>query len=213
MIFDHPQAKRPIKRWVYCITGFLQTAGTRTRVIDLWRGLDALTGNDTRIELRTWCADWEAEAELVLRTSSIDGPAPLVLVFGYSWGGGWGAMQFAKALDDRELLVRHMVLSDPVFRYRYWYGQWRTFFPFIPIYVPSNVQNVDYFRQVRDWPRAHPLIARNADLTRVSEPVTLNANHVNMDESPTFLRKCEEVAIKYIDELFPPVVEPPKVQP
>lgn len=203
MIFDHPRAGTPIKRWVYVITGFMQTAGTRTRMIDLWRGLDALTGNDTRIELRTWWADWDAEAEMVLRTADINHD-PLILVFAYSWGAGWGAMEFAKRLEDRQLLIKHMVLSDPVYRHWYSAGNWRSFFPYIPIYIPVNVENVDWFRQVRDWPRAHPLLPLDKKATKVSLPITLPGNHASMDEAPKFLHKCEEVAVSYIEELFPP---------
>jgi len=205
MVLSHPQCSRPINRWCYVITGFLQNAGTRTRMIELWRGLHAVSGHASRAELRPWDSNWDAEAELIMRLSSPNPKTPpTILIFAYSWGAGWGAMRLARALDERGVAVNCMVLSDPVYRHWYWAGNWRAFVPWIPITVPGNVMQVRSFRQAKNWPRAHAIKAALPGFTEVWPPVTINATHQNMDEAGAFLTECEIVSEQFFPETRSP---------
>lgn len=176
--------------WCYVIEGFLQTAGSRTRLIDCWQQLHgALCDDEHSIQLRTWKADWAAEAELLDRLSVKD---PTVVLIGYSWGAGWGAMQMAKHLDKRGVRVTRALLIDPVYRHRYWLGNWRAFVPWIPIRVPANVDHVTWWRQKRNLPRAHPLVGG----VKIDAAQLVDCDHQHMDDAHIVVEACRHHALK-----------------
>lgn len=196
----------PVAEWIYVITGFTQTRATRSRMIDLWKELyDQHAKPDTLVELRAWNANWQAEAEHVLRMTADDAvDPPVIKIFGYSWGAGWGFTQFAKQLGARGLRVTSVVLSDPVYRHPYFLGQWRTLFSGWPILIPPNVDEVYSYYQRQNWPCGHTL-KRSSAGTDLHHPIKLQAVHSAMDDQPQFLARCRLVAAKL--QLFPPIVE------
>lgn len=165
--------------WVYVIPGFTQTRGTRTRLIDLWADFHAeYAGPSAVVQLQPWCSDWASEAEFIARSSRT---YPRIFVVAYSWGAGYGFVQLAKHLADRGLDVLRAWLIDPVYRHRYWLGQWRAFVPSVPITVPANVKRVSWWRQDKSYPKGHDLRAA-AQSTHVEDPHWLNVGHVHMDD-------------------------------
>lgn len=177
-------------RHIYVATGFLQHAGTRTRLIDLWQRLHAdYAGAKTCVKLLPWDANWAAEAELVHRTS---GPDPLVLMVAYSWGAGWGFTQLAKQLGRRGLRIRRACLIDPVYRHSYWLGNWRAFVPAWPIKVPANVDRVTWWRQRISQPYGHDLRSVSGK-TKIDRPHQITAAHIHMDDHRQIMQDCYEI--------------------
>jgi hypothetical protein len=180
-------------RWAYIIDGFLRHAGKRTRQIELWERLHTAGSPDFRAELRTWNHHWDAEAEFVFRMST---DQPKICIFAYSWGAGWGAMQFCKRLEARGVEVANLVLCDPVYRHWYTLGNWRAFVPWIPILIPCNVRKVNWLRQKTNWPRGHQLKAACNGATEIAEPFVLDCEHMHMSERMEYIGLCERVAAK-----------------
>ena len=173
----------PITHWHYVISGFLQNRGTYDGSLDLWRKMcSAHHGPDERVELCPWNTRWDAEAEFVYRFRN---GCPVVTIAAYSWGAGWGAMRFARELGKRGIVVRSMVLSDPVYRHPLLAMRWLTLFRFPVIRVPANVQDVRWFRQRDDWPSGHELYAEGEG-THIYDPVEADCGHLLMDELPAF---------------------------
>jgi len=178
----------------YVISGFMQHTGTRTRLADLW---DALYNKYPSTSLSVvkfcpWNTNWDHEAEFVLRHGC---RAPCVRLVGYSWGAGWGSIQFCKQLQKRGLTVNRMVLIDPVYRHNYRCGNWRAFAPWQTIWIPSNVRGDVYsFHQKTDWPRGHKLKARVPDLTKVYPSKLIeNVGHQFMDDQEDIMDECLEL--------------------
>lgn len=178
---------------IYIITGFLQTSGSRSGLIDLWRDLYVTHAEqETLVRLLPWRSDWSAEGEFIFRLSE---PRPSIGVVAFSWGAGWGFVRLAKALNARGLEVRHACLIDPVYRHSYWLGQWRAFVPGIPIAIPSNVRRVTWWRQQQDWPRGHKLTGSGNTVianTVIAPPINVSASHVYMDDNPAILKACQK---------------------
>lgn len=169
------------RRVVYVVPGFLQTAGSRSGLIDLWGDLHREhAAPDCRVELRPWATDWGSEAELVHRTSE---PDARIVVVAFSWGAGFGFVQFAKALRRRGRRIKGAALIDPVYRHWYRLGNWRAFFPRIPIRIPSNVDRVRWWRQQQSEPRGHNLAAASK-LTAIEPPIWIQVDHVHADDHP-----------------------------
>lgn len=182
-----------IRNWTYIITGYTQTAGTRSLLIDLWEKLHRESDpKHSVVLLRPWKSDWEAEAELVLRASTSPNwkVRPTIRVCGYSWGAGWGALQFCQALQRKGLDVERLALIDPVHRHPLAICRWRTLCPsLIPIYVPSNVSGrVLVFAQRMNWPQAHRVIQYGVEV----HPTIVQCEHGAMDDRPEVIEKCYE---------------------
>lgn len=183
-------------RWLYVVTGFLQTAGTRTRLVEFWSEAHAAyCDRETAVLLRTWNAPWAAEAELAFRLS--DGWPEITGVF-YSWAGGWGMRQFARQLQRRGLQLDNAILIDPVYRHPYPWGQWRTLLPWWPITIPGNVRNVWAWRQSMNWPKGHALRCESKQ-TAIHCYEQVAATHENMDDSPYVLAQVRSLVTRIFD--------------
>lgn len=187
-----PGLPRPcIQRWVVVISGFLQDEGQPTGMVGLWASLHHdLSSSYTRVELRSWDDDWQTVAEFIWRQRP-PGDGLDVCIFAYSWGGP-SAMALAEELGLRGIAVRHMVLSDPVYRHRWKF--WRVFWRWPRISVPPNVRFVSWFRQHMDWPEGHDLVAEDPDRTAIRPPTVLARGHSTMDDANRFHRVCHLVA-------------------
>ena len=173
-----------MKVWHEIIGGFLQNQGTLTGMIKLWADIHAkcCKPGHTNANFSPWNSNWKHRAEHISRFSAEE---PIILVYAYSWGAGWGARQLAKELDKRGLEIRMMILSDPVYRHPYWLGNWRAFWPYSVIKFPPNVNEISYYIQRIDWPRGHKV-----EGNKVHNPVEVSRGHRWMDEAPEFLREC-----------------------
>jgi hypothetical protein len=108
-------------------------------------------------------------------------------------------MRFARELGNRGVVVRSMVLSDPVYRHPLLAMRWLTLFRFPVIGVPANVQAVRWFRQRDSWPWGHELYAEGKE-TRIYDPVEAGCGHLGMDEyGPFHEAALEEAEISHCD--------------
>jgi len=182
-----------IDKWLICISGFLQTEGTANGVVKLWRRLRKYAEPTCCVELRSWNDNWNNLAELIWRTKR-NGKMPDVRIFAYSWGGQ-SSMTLARQLARRGLSVRHMVLSDPVYRPWCWLGRWRAMLPLNRIMVPSNVAEVRWFRQTQNWPRGHDLKAEDTASTIIADAFIEEAvSHSYMDDLDDWHTECDYVS-------------------
>lgn len=189
-----------ILAWDIVISGFLQSEGTDNGMVRLWRELRKHASPHRCVELRAWNDNWRDLAKLIASTwNTMGGKTPVVRIYGYSWGG-YSATILARELAKRGVPVRAMVLSDAVYRHWYWLGNWRAFAPWKTIRIPSNVEQVFWFRQSRDLPMGHKVRARDPRATTVhpvnSPTRTLSRyiGHTQMDDLAAFHAKCLEVA-------------------
>jgi len=163
-------------------------------MIRLWRDLLQHASPGTVVQFCQWNDDVDGLAELIWRDAQDADVAPAVCVYGYSWGG-MTAMNFARQLRARGLEVRHMVLSDAVYRHWYWLGNWRAFVRTRPIIVPDNVLRVDWYRQTETILRGHDLWAEDPARTELSDAVYVrHVPHKLMDDCEAFRERCLQVA-------------------
>jgi pimeloyl-ACP methyl ester carboxylesterase len=198
-------ASPPIRNWHIVISGFLQTEGTVSGCVSLWRKLQRLSDDNTSVILHSWKDNFSDLAELIWRFSPADEHKLCIKVYAYSWGG-YSAILLARALQKRGLNVRALVLSDAVYRHWYLLGQWRAMVPGSRIIVPDNVREVFWFRQREPriqfgngWrnvlcPAGHRVVAKNKSATKVHEPVILKVSHSYMDEAKQFQQEAVRVA-------------------
>lgn len=183
-----------IRQWHVVISGFLQRQGHPNGMLRLAMQLHRqYASNDCMVELRLWQEDMKGLAEKIWLTRPADSRPPRVKIYGYSWGGA-AALQLAEQLWDRSIDVEYVVLSDAVYRHRYWLGNWRACWPFSSLIVPPNVRRVAWYRQRRNWPRGHDVIAATPHKTDITNGAILDATHAYMDDAPQFIAKCLEVA-------------------
>lgn len=200
----------PIHNWHIVISGFLQNEGKPTGMVQLWRELHKEhAGPDTCVALRTWRDDMNALAEMIWRLRQKDEPThllsfqPWVYIYGYSWGGTT-AVHLARQLQRRGIPVRAMVLSDAVYRHRYFAGNWRALVPGSEIIIPKNVQEVIWFVQRQPLfrcrrpfinPRGHKLVCENPQVTKKhrSQRVRM-VDHAYMDDVSVFHLAAHGVA-------------------
>jgi hypothetical protein len=183
-----------ISTWHIVISGFLQHEGKPTGMVALWRRLHRRhAAPGVCVELRAWNEKWRDLAELIWRVQPEERP-PVVKVYAYSWGAGWGAMQLARELGRRGLAIDFMVLSDPVYRSPWPGMRWLALARWRAIQVPPNVRVVFWFRQRASLPAGHALAARRNDRTIITPPVWVEVDHQYMDDLPLFHRQCERVS-------------------
>jgi len=187
-----------IREWHIVISGFQQKSGNVNGTTKIWLDLIALTEGkpDVRVELLTWKDDVKNMAELIKKVSPELEP-PIVCIYGYSWGGQT-AMNFASALRERSIPVKHMVLSDAVYRaarflFLFWIFQWRAFSKYVFLRVPTTVREVTWFRQHENFPRGHDLKADNPGLTNIHDAIELTTSHAWMDDHIDFRKACRDV--------------------
>lgn len=178
-----------INAWHICISGYTQHAGRMSGLMRLWLAIcSEYCSKTSRVELREWNSDWSRLAEsiwLVWQEQDISAKPPRICIYAYSWGAGWGFTQLARELGKRGLTVDVAILCDPVYRHRYWLGQWRAFWPFSKIVVPRNVRRVTWFYQRQNLPCGHEVIAESKD-TKINKGLPIYVQHQYMDDAPVF---------------------------
>jgi hypothetical protein len=181
-----------IHAWHICIGGYRQHEGRMHGALRLWQLLGPLRRPDTVVSYRAWNANWREIAETIFLAS--DGGEPIIRVYAYSWGAGYGFIRLAKELRDRGIGIKCAVLSDPVYRSPLISLRWLALFHWNRITVPSTVGEVWWFRQTLSRLQAHGLRPEAGASTIIHEPVTLVRHHYYMDDAPAWHAKCCEVA-------------------
>lgn len=182
-----------INKWLQIIPGFLQTFGEPNGMVGLWRNLKQYETKDVQVSINTWSENWESVAELIWRCRS-DFVKPKVNIFAYSWGAGYGAIELAKYLEHRSLIVDTMILSDPVYRSRFFATRWLAFSRLPKIRIPDNVNEVYAFYQTYDNLRGHELVC-GSDTIEHPPVIVSNIPHSEMDDLPQFQSLCRDIAI------------------
>jgi hypothetical protein len=150
----------PIIRHIVLITGFRQKSGRATTGLDnVFHELHSrLAEPGVAIWQREWSDDMRALAAQINRyrlTARAD-----IVVIGYSWGVGYGAIQFASELRHYDLNIRTLYSIDGV--YRHWtrirslFSRWNPLAP--KIKLPVNVDCCIYWRQVSNHPQGHQIV-------------------------------------------------------
>jgi len=190
-------------KWLIVRSGFRQHRGDDecNGCVQIGRDLATLySGPSQRVELGAWDNDPEDTADYIYRWSGGDSP-PQVMLVGYSWGAGYGVVQLAKQLRERNIRVQHAVLCDPV---KHSVAVWRamiprTIFHHIQITIPSNIESVYWLRQYEDKPAGHDLVAESP-YTKIHAPYILKCGHVEADNDPAFYEMCLNVARRFFEQ-------------
>lgn len=184
---------RPIRKWVVCVSGFLQNRSKPTGMLRLWRDLHGVVGPDAQLLLLNWNDDAAEYAELIWQFAQ-ESPDPSIAVFGYSWGG-MTAVHLARELERRGMGVGCMVLSDPVYRHWWWPRRWTSLVRWVEIEIPANVKRVGRFYQQYDKPAGHKLKLADPEQTRVVFDCEVVRSHVYMDDLLPFHEECRKCAV------------------
>lgn len=189
--------------------------------------LDVYRRPGVRVESLAWDADWRSEAAFIARHAPPDAD-PLVCIYPYSWGFGWGAIQLARELDRLHIPVYGMKVCDGVYRHSYRCGNWRALVPGSVVRLPPNVRRntnhlmqdgVELFVQRNSLLRGHRVV--DADGAEI-RPVVIDyvdvpcghwtlrapATHYNLDESRTWHKACCELAAE-VDAMLDETERPP----
>lgn len=163
-------ATRFIRDFIFIFGGFTQTAGSDSGMMRLWARLfrwraTSLAHAATLILPRRWKDDPEEMTHLLERHVHHTLP-PRIVIAGYSWGAGYGAIRLAKRLRKAGHDVDLMILVDPVYRSRLPAGfRLLAFTTWFGIRVPDNVKNIIVWRQSNHGPRGTHIIAEDANAT------------------------------------------------
>jgi len=205
-----------IKQWHIFISGFTENRAQSTGLQLAWES--AKTNKDVKhkeekvfFPVLPWNHDWHSLARSI-QINSITPEnyykPPLINIYAYSWGAGYGAIQLASSLlSAGNYEVQNMVLADPVYCSTNPLMRWRALFcdrvkflrRFTPVItIPKNVGHVYWNRQYNNWPRAHALATALNSETIIHppdlEPVNaLGRIHEQMDEAPWFQNKVAEL--------------------
>lgn len=142
--------------------GFTESFRQNTGTEDLYRNVIRGFSNaeTTTMHPMPWNIDTAGFAAYCKRSDF-----KTIAVVAYSWGAGYAAQNFAKALSKHGLSVRLMMLCDPVYRPQ-WLSRRLGAFPLafralipgsVRIKIPRNVDKVCGVRQEMNLPQGHPL--------------------------------------------------------
>ncbi len=185
--------------WHICISGYRQREDRHNGIFDLWRQLSRYDSAAIRSHYARWDDDFEPLAAMIHHASQLAGSPPLVAVYAFSYGAGWGMPRFARALEHYGLPVAHALLSDPINRFRIRWLNWlslRWWLNWQRVVVPANVAEVHHWRQTHDaWVRGHNVIAADRQRTTVHPPVIVpSLTHSAMDDLALFHRTALKIA-------------------
>lgn len=179
----HCPPTQRIDTWIVVIGGFLQTSWSGG-LVRLWRKIhNRYAAPSCAVTAHAWNDDWSGLAEL-MRGS---GARRIVLV-GYSWGVGHGAMTLARELKGRGITVERVISCDGVAHPRFL--KVRAVFNWIMppprIFVPANVHHVHFVRQDTNTPRGHRFTAENGTQLHNHGLIGAGFTHQDADDSPVF---------------------------
>lgn len=119
-----------------------------------------------------------------------------VMLISYSWGAGYGAINFARKARQYGIKIPIACFCDPVYRSRF-FPHWIPINPLsltrIPkIKIPVSIDTVYWVRQCVNRPAGHDLVAENPLLTTIHEPEVLIAPHGQIDEHPRWQQLIQD---------------------
>jgi len=175
-----------IRVWHVLISGFTESWAKPTGTEELWRKLAVLESPKTAVLAPLeWDADWKAVAGFIRRNS--ESLLPLINVYAYSWGAGWGFVNLAKHLG---INIRRAVLCDPVYRSPFMPAAIPlnplSFFSSPTITVPRNVMDVRWLYQRRNKPAGHTPVSAVADVVEPGFLIDDGTKHSGMDNHPRY---------------------------
>jgi pimeloyl-ACP methyl ester carboxylesterase len=109
-----------------------------------------------------------------------------VMLIGYSWGAGYGCINFARHARNFGVEIPHACFCDPVYRSRL-LPHWLPLNPLSllrgqRILVPPAIQQVRWVKQETDIPGGNTLIPEDPFHTLIHNPIVLNTTHARIDE-------------------------------
>lgn len=186
------------ERHIIFILGYTQSKATPIGLTQLHYEIDIFSRNDpdfnrTRIDIYPYRSDWRAIAVWIWRHSIKE---PIIDVFAYSWGAGYGFKKFSKELQKHNLKINQAVLLDPV-KYKYLPGlaQLVAFTPWQYIRLRTNIKYVQVLRQRNSFLKGHPVLVQPP--TKFFEHAfDKTRTHNEMDESPLFKKLVREICFQ-----------------
>lgn len=180
----------PIDSWIVVIGGFLQTSWSGG-LIQIWQWLHSRYASPScAVTAHCWDDDWSGLAD-VMRESG----ARQIVIVGYSWGVGHGAITLARELKARGLSVKRIISCDGVAHPRLL--RWRVlvqwFLPPLRIFVPANVDRVDYIRQQTNMPRGHHFVPENGTELCDHGFISRGFTHQDADNSAVFAQLVKDL--------------------
>lgn len=185
-----------IGKRLICISGFTQSKARPNGIEALWLKLLHYERHGIRVSYMPWNSDWSGFAEHVFRTAHGTLLHLDVRCFCYSWGCGHGFLSLAREFRKRGMQIRFAVLSDPVYFYRWaiWRSMWSPLLGKPKLVIPPNVKRVWHYRQERNLPAGHGLVAKDRAETSLVDCGVLDRTHQYMDDAPEFHATSLEVA-------------------
>lgn len=183
---------------IFTISGFtesrLKESDSEVYHRELIEPYDEQRLNIDVMPVQPWNLDYKGLAALAKRSGTRQ-----AIIFGYSWGGGYGAPMLARALQQQGICIRAMILCDAVYR-PLWLPahaglsllvSFRALFnrflePIITL--PRGIQTLCAIRQSNTKPSGHRL-----RITRRGSPIdpqiinNTHTTHSNIDRSPEWL--------------------------
>lgn len=174
-------------------------------------------GAKQRVWLEPWSVNTKRLAGSIQILQGLYGELEIGL-YAYSYGGGHGAMQLLKNLDQINIDVSKVVLADPVFRPSWLPAPLPSPLSLLPfdyqpkIRLPKNVIDLKHFYQNRNVPQSPYLITDQVqgNITHTKLGVT----HQEMDDHPdvhlAVLQSATELrrlVTEQNDSDLPPIVE------
>lgn len=177
-----------LMRAILPFMGFTETGSRACGMEDLWFHVlrPLASGSVTIYHPQEWSKNVHGILAQMRRLGIAE-----VMVIGYSWGGGAGAMNFARAARQYGIHIPVVCLCDPVYRSRF-LPSWLPLNPLsmtrIPrISVPMAVDQVWWVRQKMNRPAGHHLVAENPSITTIHPGEFLEVRHEHIDEHPQWI--------------------------
>lgn len=179
--------------WHVFISGFTQHEGRESGLFRVAEDLISAGHYSPRerVSLLPWKHPWGEFAERLWIVGQEQGQPPMINVYAYSWGVGYGARRFAAELGKRSMGIECLVSSDGIWKAPWWPGriQPRALFSrdatcLSPrIQFGSNVKRIVAFHQCQNRPNGH-VIFHNGN--PVPSTQVHGTTHQYMDDSQLF---------------------------
>lgn len=158
-------------------------------------------GYSNGIDHRVWLEPWRANTKnLAISLKILQGLYGKVHlgIYGYSYGGGFGAMQLTRRLAKFDIRVQKLVLADPVFRPAWIPVPLPSPLSLLPfnhqpkIRLPDNIVDLVHFYQNENCPQSPYLITDS--VRGYVEHRQLNVPHQKVDDHPHVHRAIMQCA-------------------
>ena len=174
--------------------GFTQAWDSETGQERLWRKLRSTCPKDLVLDPIPWDANMKFAARFIDRNTPPDSP---LYGYFYSWGGGWFFPRVCKELQKLKRRFNTVVLCDAVSRTK-WLPSWLPInflsMTDIPkLVVPSNVDNVYWFRQQENRPAGHRIVSASSK-TKIYPGRWMDVPHNVIDDHKDYHNLAIKVA-------------------